>query len=107
MEQVFTVTVSVIGVALAFLGHLNEVSKQRKQAKFEERERYDQQMKQYADSAVKRYAAERDFNHIRNELGQVRENLKVILQENETLSDRLDSLTIELQHLKDGLRAGT
>jgi len=100
MDTAITVIVSVIGVVIGFLSHLNEVSKQRKQARAEERERYDQEMRKYADSAVKQYAAERDFNHIRNELAQLRENMRVLLRENETLSDRVDGLKSELQHIK-------
>ncbi|MEO1592010.1 MAG: hypothetical protein AAFU71_12045 [Cyanobacteria bacterium J06632_22] len=102
MDTAITVIVSVIGVVIGFLSHLNEVSKQRKQARAEERERYDVEMRKYADSAVKQYAAERDFNHIRNELAQLRENMGVLLQENETLSDRVDGLKSELQHIKGG-----
>ena len=104
METPLTLIVSIASCLIAFLAHKQEVAKAKKESRDAERERYDLEMRKFANNAVKEYAAERDFNHIRRELYQLRENVGVILQENESLSDLVDGLKVEVQHLKQAIR---
>jgi len=99
-ETAVTVTGSVVGTSLALWAHFSQVKNAKREVRKEQEAIRQLEMQKYADTAVKKYAAERDFNHIRNELAQLRENMKLLLTENEQLSDRVDHLKIEMQHIK-------
>ena len=47
----------------------------------------------YAQSEKKRYAAERDFNHLRNNQEQMKESIKALSSEIDGLSDDMKTLT--------------
>lgn len=97
LDKTISITIAVVSAALALWGHKREISRQRKVAVLEAQQKY-------ADAELKRYAAERDFNHIRIDLGQLQENVKHL---NDGTEARLDSIEKQISEILGALNVLT
>lgn len=58
----------------------------------------------YSATVVKRYAAQRDFEHLRRNYAQLAENQKTIMSEFDKRCDQIDLALIETKGLINGLQ---
>lgn len=59
----------------------------------------DSGIQRYNKAATSKYAAQRDFEHLRKNQEQFKENLKVILNENDELTKQLIQVRTQLETL--------
>lgn len=81
------------GGALTLWGHFREVSKVRRDALEREQQRF-------AAAEVKAYAAERDFGHIKRQLGEMSQNFVIISRD---LEGRMDHIEKDMADLRTTL----
>lgn len=75
-----------------------EEQKERQRVEIERLEaRQQEEIQRYADAEKKKYAAERDFNHLKNSFAQLSETVKTLHGESEL---RIGHLETDLKELK-------
>lgn len=90
---------TILGLSFGTISTLIAVRNHVKTINKEWRDRWDTEMQRQADSKVKEYAAQRDFEHLSRHQDQMKEAIRMLQEETEEQG----KILIELKTLQTGL----
>lgn len=83
LDTTITTAITIGSAALGLWAHSRQLEKERRRVRHEEKQRY-------ADSQLKEYASERDFNHLKRNIEQLKQNLVLLHKESDQRLDRIE-----------------
>ena len=90
----------VVGLAVGISTALIGASKYRRELKLYADEQIEREKQRYAEAEVKRYAAERDFSHLRRDFEQLKTGQVTLYKEIQLDTDKL---SIQIERLSQRL----
>lgn len=93
------IVLSIVGTICGSVGTLIAVQAHIKSLKNDWRNRLEDEINRQNEAKIKAYAAERDFNHLRNNQDQLKEAMKSLTTEADEIRERVIKIEVLQQQL--------